>query len=475
MYRQATLRLALFAGDWIALTVAMVLASWLRAELPYGAALDERATWLSPEIYLLMVLCWSVGFVALDLYDLRKNLRLGDELARLSLAHGATVLAFAGALYFSFRDTSRLQILYFAVLGWGALMVFRVTVRLVLRSSLPERGGVRRVLIVGAGPVGRALAQTVLAQHWTGLRLVGFVDDDAEADTSGLKAMGTRVGFPNFGPLAQVVEVARQHAIDEVIVALPGYAHERMAQLVNELQALRLSVRIVPDVLGLVFARSSTEDFGGLPLITLREPVLDPFQRVMKRGFDVVVTLVLLVLALPLMLLVALAIKLDSRGPVLFRQTRVGQGGRLFEMYKFRSMVVDAEARQGEVETTNADGAIVHKVRDDPRVTRVGRVIRRWSLDELPQLLNVLAGQMSLVGPRPELPRLVEHYEPWQRKRLEVPQGITGWWQVTGRADNLMHLHTQADLDYIRNYSIWLDVRILWKTVRAVLARDGAY
>lgn len=212
-----------------------------------------------------------------------------------------------------------------------------------------------------------------------------------------------------------------------------------------------------------------------MPLITLREPVLDPLQRFVKRCFDVGVSSVVLLAALPLMLVVALAIRIDSRRPALFAQQRVGQNGQLFAMYKFRSMAVDAEARQGEVESRTADGRIVHKVPNDPRVTRVGAWIRRYSIDELPQLFNVLRGDMSLVGPRPELPRLVAEYEPWQHKRFAVPQGITGWWQVTGRADNLMHLNTQADLDYIRNYSIWLDLQILWKTVRAVLSREGAY
>ena len=475
MYRQATLRLVLFVGDLTMLTVAMLAASWLRAELPFGASIDESAAWLSWEVYGLVLLCWTLGFALLDVYNLKKNFKLTDELGRLAIAHLVTVLAFSGALYFSFRDTSRLQILYYAAISLGLLVGFRVFCRMFWRSYMAERGGVRRVLIIGDGHVGRDIAQTVLAHHWTGLRLVGFVDDDANADTAGLKAMGTLVGFPNFGPVDDAVRIAREHEIDEVIVALPGSAHAKLESLVTALQELRISIRVVPDLLDLVFARSTTEEFGGMPLITLREPVLDPLQRFIKRTFDFTVSSVLLVAALPLLLAVAAAIKLDSRGPVVFKQQRVGQGGRVFEMYKFRSMVADAEEHQAEIESRNADGKVIHKVPDDPRVTHVGRLLRRLSIDELPQLINVLRGEMSLVGPRPELPRLVDEYEPWQRKRFEVPQGITGWWQVTGRADNLMHLHTQADLDYIRNYSIWLDLRILWKTVRAVLARQGAY
>jgi len=175
------------------------------------------------------------------------------------------------------------------------------------------------------------------------------------------------------------------------------------------------------------------------------------------------------------MALIAIAIRLDSPGPILFKQERIGENGRPFTMYKFRSMYVDAEERLKEVIRRDENGNVLYKTPNDPRVTRVGRFIRRTSLDELPQLFNVLKGDMSLVGPRPELPWLVEKYENWQRKRFAVPQGITGWWQVNGRSDKPMHLSTEDDLYYIQNYSILLDIIILWKTLTAVLKRRGAF
>ena len=180
-------------------------------------------------------------------------------------------------------------------------------------------------------------------------------------------------------------------------------------------------------------------------------------------------------LLLPLMGLVALMVRLDSSGPVLFRQMRVGENGRLFAMYKFRSMVNGAEDLQEVVNEENGDGALIHKKPDDPRVTGVGRLLRRTSLDELPQLFNVLKGEMSLVGPRPELPWLLDQYEPWQHKRFAVPQGMTGWWQVNGRSDKPMHLHTDDDLYYVQNYSLWMDIYILLKTPWVVLRGKGAY
>jgi lipopolysaccharide/colanic/teichoic acid biosynthesis glycosyltransferase len=182
-----------------------------------------------------------------------------------------------------------------------------------------------------------------------------------------------------------------------------------------------------------------------------------------------------LLLALPLIALSALMVFIEDGSPVLFRQKRVGENGRLFEMLKFRTMIRNAEQLQGQVEKLDSNGNLIHKTKDDPRVTRVGRMLRRLSLDELPQLFNVMAGTMSLVGPRPEMPYLVEKYQPWQRKRFAIPPGLTGWWQVSGRSDKPMHLHTEDDLYYIQNYSIWLDLQIIVRTIWVVLIGKGSY
>jgi exopolysaccharide biosynthesis polyprenyl glycosylphosphotransferase len=198
-------------------------------------------------------------------------------------------------------------------------------------------------------------------------------------------------------------------------------------------------------------------------------------ERLAKRAMDILLAGIALFLAAPMMLLVAIAIKLESRGPVLFKQRRVGEGGRLFYIYKFRSMVVNAEALQHTVNQTTVDGKTLHKHKNDSRVTRVGQIIRKTSLDELPQLLNIIKGDMSLVGPRPELPWLVEQYETWQRERFVVPQGLTGWWQVTGRSDKPCHLSTEDDIYYVEHYSLWLDIKIMAMTIPALLKGKGAF
>jgi len=345
-----------------------------------------------------------------------------------------------------------------------------VGLRIFLRLGFHLQGGhhhnTRRVLVIGAGKVGQEVAAMIREYVWAGLELVGYLDDDPRKRNNGL---------PVLGALEDAPRLVKELAIDEVVVALPLRSHERLAAVTYALQQVPVNIRVVPDYFNLVFLRASVEDFGGMPLITLREPALTEFQRAVKRVFDLMMGTVLTVFGLPLMALIALAIKLDSPGPIIFRQQRVGENGKLFLMYKFRSMVDGADERHNEVIQRASDGAIAHKWPDDPRVTRLGRFIRAFSLDELPQLFNVLKGEMSLVGPRPEMPWLVEEYEEWQLKRFTVPQGITGWWQVNGRADKPMHKNTEEDLFYIKNYALFLDLQILWRTIGAVLKRRGAY
>jgi len=210
-------------------------------------------------------------------------------------------------------------------------------------------------------------------------------------------------------------------------------------------------------------------------MLNLGDSAINNYQRMIKRPFDLFLGVPILILFLPLMGLTALIIFLLDGSPVLFRQKRVGENGKIFEMLKFRTMVRNAEELQSQVEKRDVDGNLIHKTKDDPRVTHTGKFLRRVSLDELPQLFNIHAGTMSLVGPRPEMPYLVDRYQPWQRKRFAIPPGLTGWWQVNGRSDKPMHLHTEDDLYYIQNYSIWLDLQIVVRTIWVVLIGKGSY
>ena len=234
-------------------------------------------------------------------------------------------------------------------------------------------------------------------------------------------------------------------------------------------------MRIAPDLQEIAYIVTTVEDLEGIPLIGLRDHALTLPQRVTKRLIDIVVSGILILITLPLMLIIMLLVVLDSPGSPFFVQERLAQGKRTFKMIKFRTMVKDAEARQAEVNRYDDDGHLIHKSRDDARITRIGHFLRQTSLDEIPQFFNIFKGDMSLVGPRPEIPWMLDNYEEWQMKRFEVPQGLTGWWQINGRSDTPMHLATEDDLFYIINYSLMLDLIILLRTPYAVVKGKGAF
>jgi len=319
------------------------------------------------------------------------------------------------------------------------------------------------VLIVGASQPGRDLAERIAATAAGKVVVAGFLDDQQPAGAEicpGLRVLGCT---------DQVVPVANALSICEVVLALPRDSQPRTLALIAELEALPVQVSLVPDVLDLAWFMTRVEDLNGIPILRLRESPLDGPARAIKRLMDLLIGAGLLIVCSPLMLIIAVLIKADSPGPAFIRQQRVGENGRLFQMLKFRTM------RAGEEQHPGRWTGELHKRPNDPRVTRLGRFLRRYSLDELPQLINVLKGEMSLVGPRPELPWLVDRYESWQRRRFAVPPGMTGWWQVNGRSERPMHLHVEDDLYYIRNYSLWLDFIILLRTVPAVLSGRGAF
>lgn len=452
--------------DFLALATALISAPFLRNQLALGRALGEPERF-PPLIALLTLLIWLVVFSYISIYDPYRPHRLLDELQKVVLGALFILLILAGLLFFSYRDLSRLMIVYFFGLYLSALVGWRVLLRFSFYLRHSNGQAKRRFLVIGTHRLIEEVSTALFQDGASNLELIGFISDEYR---------GHIANKPVLGQLNDTRHIVEQHKIDDVIVTLPHEEYEKLNHLVVDLQTLPLNVHIVPDYFNLALYRATVEDFGGLPLIHLRDPALTPYQRLNKRIFDILVGSILLILTAPFMLLVAIAVKLDSRGPIIFKQERVGENGRLFTMYKFRSMIDGAEADPPAlIFKDHKPDEIIHKMPDDPRATRIGRFIRQTSLDELPQLINVLMGDMSLVGPRPEMPWLVDKYEPWQRKRFAVPQGITGWWQVNSRSHKLMHLNTEDDLYYIQNYSLLLDFQILWKTVGAVIRRQGAF
>ena len=456
-------------SDLLVTLLAFFTAVQARYWLPFGVSLTWAEVTQPWSVYLLLALIWGTILTLVQVYDAHHTQRAWGEARVITWAVAFACLVFAGALYLTFRELPRRLFFYFAVINLSLLIGLRVALRASWRWAGWREAAPRRILIVGTGRLAQQVAIGVRAQSAAGLSLVGCVNDGGDAFHPGNPA------GPLLGAVQDAPSLVRAQRVDEVIFALPLRAHGAIERLVLALQDYPVRIRVVPDYFDLAMSRATVEDFNGLPLVGLLDPAISGFDRAIKRCFDLIVTTWLLLLGWPVLLLIALAIKLDSPGPALFVQERIGENGQPFRMVKFRSMVQGADQIRGAVITRGEDGQVVHKTPDDPRITRVGRFIRRTSLDELPQLFNVLAGQMSLVGPRPELPWLVENYEFWQRRRFAVPPGITGWWQINGRSNRLMHMHTEDDLYYIQNYSPLLDLHILWRTIGVVLRGNGAF
>jgi len=364
---------------------------------------------------------------------------------------------------------SRLLLVEAAVIIMVVLSLSR-TVHSWALGRLHSRGiGAVRVIIVGGGEIGRTVMRAIVGRPQLGYQIVGFVDDHPEIGT-------TDIGrFRALGPVENLAWLLDQQPVDEVIITLPWSAHRKIMRIVRDCEERQLSARIVPDLFQMSLSHVDVDDLAGVPLISVRAIGLGRTALIVKRAMDIAGATLALVLGAPVLALLAVAIRLDSPGRVIFSQTRVGQNGSRFRMLKFRSMRMGSEDELESLRGLNESDGPTFKIRDDPRVTRVGRILRRHSLDELPQFWNVLRGEMSLVGPRPPLPDEVARYQDWHVRRLEVRPGLTGLWQVSGRSLLSFDEQVLLDIHYVENWSIWLDLQILLRTVPQVLLADGAF
>lgn len=476
MMRHYSLRylLFLYVMDVLIVCSALALSSTLRINIAFGRPGVPEAFTTPSILYVMASLIWLFALNRSNVYGPRRSPEVWSELKHILIGHSIASFSFFGILYLSYRDFSRVQAAYFIGLVLVALVAYRLLGRAVYRHYGRAMSDVRRVLVVGIDASAVNIAETVMRYDWAGLSFRGYVSNEqhisllAKAQDGDLTPAADTLPSPILGVIDDLPTLVADNQINEVVIPLKWFDNdtsERISSIMRALDAYAVNIRLAPDYSDLAYFQASAEDFSGIPLIGVRERVLSPAQRLAKRTFDILFSGAALILISPLLLIIAIAIRLDSVGPIIYRQKRVGEYGRLFTMFKFRSMYADA----GNPNTEYS------KQRYDPRVTRVGRVLRRTSLDELPQFFNILRGDMSIVGPRPEMPGLVNRYEWWQRKRFEVPQGLTGWWQINGRSDKPMHLHTEDDLFYIRHYSLWLDIQICFRTVFAIIAGKGAF
>jgi exopolysaccharide biosynthesis polyprenyl glycosylphosphotransferase len=463
----------LVAADMALVLLAFGVAYYIRYELQWFRAVDPVsqvgfAVYIPFALALLVIM--PISFRFSGVYPYRRGRSLIEETYAIATATAVGMMAMIIAILF-FRPLlySRLIFFYTAILVTLFLGVGRFSLQLALDYLRTYGVGVRRAILVGAGDVGRMVMRTMAARPDYGYQLIGFLDDNP---AKGFTNIGP---YRALGPVDNLGEVLENDTVDDVIICLPWQSHRMIQRLLRTCEQSAVRAQVVPDLFQLTKNQVYVEDLNGIPLISTRDVSIQGWNFVIKRASDLVISVVGGLLVLPLCGLIAIAIKLDSPGPVIYRQTRIGRNGVPFVCYKFRSMVEDAAKMLPEMGVMNEASGPLFKVRNDPRRTRVGRWIRRFSLDELPQLINVLRGEMSWVGPRPNLPEEVEQYQEWHKKRLTVSPGITGLWQVSGRSDLTFDEMVLLDIYYVENWNLAMDLSILARSIPAILGARGAY
>lgn len=467
LQRRSAKRIALRTlADAVAVSVALFGASIIRFEIMDAA---PAARWDYTVITLAAIPVWIFLFYLYGLYEPRQVLGPVNEFKQVF--HG--VVAGTVVIFITDSITNMNLARGWALIAMVTGFLFVGGERLLVRKTLHflrRRGGdTTRTIVLGANHEGRTVAKTLEREGWLGYKILGFVDDDLQIGTD--LGDGKRV----IGTTAQLKDLVEQKNASLVLVAASAFDTTMLNRLFWELQDIDVDLQMTSGTIDLMASRMIVQSVAGVPLLYVRRTGMDRTQKTMKRALDVIGAGLGLLLLSPVLLALSFWIKRDSDGGTFFKQVRVGRDGALFECWKFRSMYADAEERRAELEHLNEGAGLLFKLADDPRVTKVGKVLRRYSLDELPQLWNVLRGEMSLVGPRPALPSEVEQYDDWVRNRLKVKPGMSGLWQVSGRTDTSFSDYIRYDLFYIQNWSLSLDLWILWRTLRAVFSAEGAH
>ena len=447
-----------FAALFAAILTASCVKAALRDEWNFTSSLDQAQNTIA-FAYLITALL----FARSGLYDSR------SERPGLTRIVSSLFSVMAVALVFSVANGERYESYY---IFYGSLffaVAYVASLRFLYERATGQilrwAGYQRRAILVGTGKHIEAVAHALGDGGHSTINLVGFISLSPRPD-NGLRSLGT---------IDDIQRVIVEHRLDEVIIADPEFPEQRAVELVDQCHQRGVRVRVAPSTMEILIHRAEFVPGQSVPLFELKPPVFEGVDFALKRTFDTIVSVLLLLVLSPVLLGIVAAIRISSRGPVVYRSSRPGIGGVSFSCLKFRTMYRDADQRQAEIESLNEASGALFKIRDDPRMTPVGRVLRRFSLDELPQLINVLRGQMSLVGPRPLPQRDYERLADWHKKRYLVLPGITGLWQVSGRSELDFDDLVRLDFLYLERWSVFLDLSILIKTVPAVLTRRGAF
>jgi exopolysaccharide biosynthesis polyprenyl glycosylphosphotransferase len=488
--RARTLAVSIFLLDLTLVAAAFLAAYGVRDALLPRIAPDTFPTRLYPLAEYLPLLplalaIWGAMLLLSGRYRSHRTVPILDEAWAIIRVCAVGAAFFSLLLYVARIDEqllgndriSRFWIFLFAIFSCVFLLTEKLGLRITSRWVRMHGFNYRTVLIVGTGPTALAIADSIHGHRYWGFRILGFIANGVSGN-SGNGGNGFPAGFPRswpiLGEVADIPRIVESNAVDDVIFAVHRRDLDRLEDLFLSLQEQGIRTRLALDLFPHTRAKVQLEELDGMPLLSFATAPTSHVQLLAKRALDVALAALLLFLGLPVVLAVATAIKLTSGGNVLFRQTRCGLNGRFFTLYKFRTMVEDAEELRRELMHLNEMNGPVFKLKADPRVTALGRFLRRFSLDELPQLWNVLRGDMSLVGPRPPIPEEVAKYERWQRRRLAMKPGMTCLWQISGRNELDFHRWMELDLEYIDSWTPLLDLKILVKTIPAVLSGRGA-
>jgi exopolysaccharide biosynthesis polyprenyl glycosylphosphotransferase len=469
-----------FRGRWVQFTYALtdiffvtfnatcIFSIRFFSEIPTGFVTpvlqNLRREFLLGEYFAFLVLYAALILLCCQSQNLyrtpRTRSRLDESLAVVKAVGGATLLLMAFLYLSGFKSVSRLVVLFSGMQNVATLVGWRLWKRQIVDHRVANGIGTTNVLIVGAGRTGQELAKYLERHKQLGYIVKGFLDPQPNGDP---RVLGTIEDLP---------QVALAHFADEVFIAPPS-ERELVERVAMQARSQRLNVKVVPELYDGLGWNAPVVYVGEIPVLELHREPIPALGLFFKRAIDIVGSALALVFFSPLLAFLAIAIKLGSPGPVFYRSERVGKKGRKFVCYKFRSMVEDADALKEELRQQNERNGPFFKMEDDPRVTRLGKILRKYSLDEFPQFWNVLQGEMSLVGPRPHPLDDVEKYDLEHLRRLDVKPGLTGLWQVTARQDPSFETNMALDLEYIENWNLWLDVKILCRTVPAVVRGDG--
>ena len=471
-----------FAVDLGLVGLAFLVAYWLRssflpATLPsfFGSHLYPLRSYFP--LLPLAVSIWGSLFLFSGEYRSHRTVPLVDEAWDIIRSSIAGSVIFTLMIYVFRLDElllgndliSRSWIFLFAALSCLFVLSEKVALRLASRYARARGLNYRTVLVVGTGPSGQAIADSLRSHVFWGFRVLGMVRSGTGSDAE------LPPSYPVLGTVDELDRIVEHNVVDDVIFAVDRRDLDKMENVFLSLHERGIRTRFALRLFPHAHAKVELEELDGLPLLSFSPAPTGVLALASKRFFDVALALLLLVPGLPTIGLIALAVKIGSSGSILFRQTRCGLNGRLFTLYKFRTMEEGAHERRRDLMALNEMTGPVFKLKKDPRVTGVGRLLRRFSLDELPQLWNVLRGEMSLVGPRPPIPEEVARYQPWQRRRLAMKPGLTCLWQITGRNETSdFDRWMRLDLEYIDSWSTLLDFKILLKTIPAVLSGRGA-